>query len=115
MIHNVTIPFMFDTSPIEKQIEAIGESEASKVVRQVVLEGLHKALPSKYNPYSSGVKNDYEIDWKAFASRYMEDWVEKHHQEIVDEAAILLAMKASRKKPWREVLKELRESGELDG
>jgi len=105
MIHNVTIPFSFDTSPIEAQVANIGESEVAKLVDKAVKEGLRDALPTAYG-YSS--RNKSGIDWHRYVDNYMDKWMERHKEEVIDEAALLMAMRGSRKKAWREVLEELK-------
>lgn len=105
MIHDVTIPFSFDTSPIESQIANIGESEVAKIVDKVVKEGIVEALPHGY-VYSAHKRPD--IDWRRYIDNYMDKWMERHKDEVIDEAALLMAMRGSRKKAWREVLEELK-------
>ena len=109
MIHDVTIPFSFDTSPIEEHIANIGEREVSKVIEATVLKGIVSVMPKRgtYGYYDKSRED--EIDWRRFVNDSFHFWLDTHKAEIVDEAALLLAMKASRKKAWREVLAELKE------
>lgn len=100
MIHDVTIPFRFDTSPIEAQVAAIGFDEVAKIIDKVVKEGIAKTLPHSYRG------ND--IDWHRYVDDYMDKWMERHKEEVIDEAALLMAMRGSRKLKWREVLEEYR-------
>lgn len=111
MIHDVTIPFSFDTSPIEAQIADIGEVEVQRIIREVTLNGIYSALPSKNRGYYRNLTphNDNDVDWKAYVDERMDDWLERHKEEVIDEAALLMAMRGSRKKAWREVLDELKE------
>lgn len=116
MIHDVTIPFVFDTSPIEAQIEAIGEKEVSKVIESVTKQGIYGIMPKKggYGYYSNQKPtNDDEVDWRKFIEDRFAKWLDSHAQEVIDEAALLLAARVGRKKAWREVLAELKE--ESDG
>ena len=111
MIHDCTIPFSFDTSPIERQIAAIGEEEVMRIVKEMVRNGVANALPSKFDYGSWNVtKNasDKDIDWKRYVDSYMNSWMERHRQEVVDEAALLMAMRGGRTVRWRDVLAELR-------
>lgn len=108
MIHDVTIPFAFDTSPIEEQIANVGAQEAQKLIEDVVHKGLLSALPKKGSYWAGNPKNEDEIDWKRLVNDRVDEFIESHKDEIVDEAAMLLAMRGSRKKAWREVLDELR-------
>lgn len=109
MIHDVTIPFSFDTTPIENQIANIGEQEVAKAIEATVREGIYSALPKKNGWYRDNTpKSDDEIDWAWFMKDRFEKWLDLHTQEIVDEAAVLMAMRGGRKKAWREVLDELR-------
>lgn len=110
MIHDVTIPFSFDTSPIEKQIANIGEQEVMGLIREVTLNGIYSALPNKNDGYyrSNTPTKDSDINWKRYLDERMDKWLDQHKQEVIDEAAVLMAMRASRKKAWREVLEELK-------
>lgn len=100
MIHDVTIPFRFDTSPIEAQVATIGFDEVAKIIDKVVKEGIAKTLPHSYGG------ND--IEWRRYINDYMDKWMERHKEEVIDEAALLMAMRGSRKLKWREVLEEYR-------
>ena len=112
MIHDVTIPFSFDTTPIEEQIAQIGEQETKRVIREVVTEGIKSVMPMKYS-YGYYTKEETgEIDWRKYVSDYMGEWMSDHAEEVIDEAALLLAAKASRKKAWREVLAEVKAESE---
>lgn len=102
MIHDVTIPFRFDTSPIEAQVATIGFDEVAKIIDKVVKEGIAKALPHSYNYRGN------DIDWRSYINVYMDKWMERHKEEVIDEAALLMAMRGSRKLKWREVLEEYR-------
>ena len=110
MIHDVTIPFSFDTSPIEKQIAELGRDEVAKVVDSVVRQGIADALPRDYgySPYGTDRKGNPKVNWKKYVDGYMDKWMERHAQDIIDEAAVLMAMRGGRKKAWREVLEELK-------
>lgn len=110
MIHDVTIPFIFDTSPIEAQVAEIGREEVAKVVDAVVKKGIADALPADYgyNPYGTDRKGNPKVNWKRYIDGFMDKWMERHAQDIIDEAAVLMAMRCGRKKAWREVLEELK-------
>ena len=113
MIHDVTIPFCFDTSPIEKQIANIGEQEVKRLIHDVTLKGIYSVLPKNNGWYRETPKNDDEVNWKQYLDAQLDKWFDKNRQAIIDEAALLMAMRAGRKKAWREVLEELKE--ERDG
>ena len=108
MINDVTIPFSFDTSPIERQIANIGEQEVKRLIHDVTLKGIYSVLPKNNGWYRETPKNDDEVDWKQYLDAQLDKWFAKNSQAIIDEAALLMAMRAGRKKPWREVLEELR-------
>ena len=111
MVHNVTIPFSFDTSPIEAQIAKIGAEELGKAIGDIVRNGIYSAMPKKnryYSYNSNHPKSDDEIDWVSVIRDWHKDWLDAHSQEVIDEAAMLLAMKVSRKKAWRETLEEFK-------
>lgn len=110
MIHDVTIPFSFDTTPIENQIANIGAQEVKSIIREVTLNGIYSALPSKRNGYYNSLTptKDSDINWKSYVDDRMYKWLDAHRQEIVDEAALLVAMRAGRTTQWRKVLDELK-------
>lgn len=111
MIHDVTIPFSFDTTPIENQIANIGEQEVKNIIREVTLNGIYSAMPSKRHGYYGGKltpTKDGEVDWKAYVDERMYNWLNIHKQEVIDEAALLIAMRAGRTTQWRKVLEELK-------
>lgn len=116
MIHDVTIPFCFDTSPIERQVAELGRDEVAKVVDAVVRQGIADALPRDYgyNTYGTDRKGNPKINWHKYVNDYMDKWMDRHAQDIIDEAALLMAMRGSRKKKWREVLDELREERDAE-
>lgn len=111
MIHNVTIPFAFDTSPIEQQIAKIGQQEVIESIHAIVKEGILSAMPkkSRYSYTSEKPKTFDEIDWVRVVTDRLDRFFESHAETIIDEAALLLAKRASRKKSWREALDELKE------
>jgi len=116
VIHDVTIPFSFDTSPIERQIANIGEREVESIIREVTLNGIYSALPNKNDGYyrSNMPTRDSDINWKRYLDERMDKWLDRHKQEVIDEAALLMAMRGSRKKAWREVLDELRDERDAE-
>ena len=111
MIHNVTIPFSFDTSPIEQQIAQIGQREVANAINAIVKESILTTLPkrSRYSYTTERPKTYDEIDWSRVVIDRLNAFFESHSEEIIDEAALLLAKRASRKKSWREALDELKE------
>ena len=107
MIHDVTIPFSFDTTPIERQIANIGEQEVKKLIHDVALKGIYSVLPSRHCYRLSPTRDD-EVNWKLYLHEELDKWFDKNSQAIIDEAALLMAMRGGRKKTWREVLEELK-------
>ena len=106
------IPFAFDTTPLEKVIQNQGEQEVRRIIEDMVREGVKDAMPKKSNGYAYMSGNDpklsVEIDWRKFVEDRFSRWLDEHQQEIIDEAALLMAAKGSRKKAWREVLAEVK-------
>ena len=110
----IVIPFAFDTAPIEKLLQEQGEAEVKSIIEKMVKEGVWAALPKKY---TYGYSNkEPEVDWKKFIEDRLHRWLDEHQQEIIDEAALLMAAKGGRNKAWREVLAEMRdEAARQDG
>lgn len=102
----IVVPFAFDTAPIEERLREHGEEEVERLLRQLVHEHVIEALPKKSDYYGHKTKTP---DWSGIMRNYVYDWLDDHTQEIVDEAAMLMAARAAQKKPWREVLKQLKE------
>ena len=114
MVHDVVIPFRFDTAAIEEQIKNIGESEVAKVIREVTLNALCSVMPSKNRGYYHDMapSSTSDIDWRRYVDERMYEWLNEHADEIIDEAALLLAAKAKSRKRWRDVLAELKDDCE---
>jgi hypothetical protein len=109
MIHDVTIPFRFDTSPIERQIESYGAELVGKAIADTVRQGIYSVMPKVNGWYNDRTPTkDSEVNWRAYVDERMKAWLDENKQEVIDEAALLLAMRAGRKKAWREVLEELK-------
>ena len=114
MINEIVIPFQFNTAPIEDRLQEHGYEE---IVRQII-EKAEKAMLDKL-PCGRNSNNWYydkatakklsDVDWKGMAYDRLDAAISEHMDEIVDEAALLLAMRGNRKKKWREVLAELKE------
>lgn len=115
----IVIPFAFDTAPIEKLLQEQGETEVMRIIEKLVMDGIRAALPNKSKGYYSGYqqqKKEPEIDWRLFLEDRFTRWLDEHQQEIIDEAALLMAARGGRKKAWREVLAETRdEAARQDG
>ena len=113
MINEIVIPFQFNTAPVEERLQEHGYEE---IVRQI-LESAEKAMLSKLPSSRNGdwyysresAKKLSDVDWKRMANDRLDAAIAEHMDEIVDEAAMLLAMRGNRKKKWREVLAELKE------
>ena len=108
----IVIPFAFDTAPLEKLLQEQGEAEVMRVLEQLVNDGIKAALPQKQRYSYSGYqkKNEEpEIDWHKYVEDHLNRWIDTHAEEIIDEAALLMAARMGRKKTWREVLAEVKE------
>lgn len=108
----IVIPFAFDTAPIEKLLQEQGEQEVMRIIEKLVMDGIRASMPQKVQYGYSGYelqKKEPEIDWRKFVEDHFSRWLDDHSQEIIDEAALLMAAKAGRKKAWREVLAEIKE------
>lgn len=102
----IVIPFAFDTTPLEAMLQEQGKDEVMKILHQMVEDNVIKQIPRKENYY--GVRLN-EPDWNRYIKEYFRSWLDDHVEEIVDEAALLLAARAGRKNKWREILKEVKE------
>ncbi len=106
----ITIPFAFDTAPIEETLQKHGEEEAVRKRREMVEENVVKKVPKKWSNYHG--RTD-EPDWSEFLRCEFNEWLSEHATEIIDEAALLLAQRASGRKAWKDVLTEVkREMGD---
>ena len=115
----IVIPFAFDTAPIEELLQNQGEAEVMRIIEKLVMDGVRASMPQKVQYGYSGYqqqKKEPEIDWRKFLEDRFTRWLNDHQQEIIDEAALLMAAKGSRRKAWREVLAEMRdEAARQDG
>jgi len=114
----VTIPFAFDTAPIEQMLQNEGEKIALKMVKDMVTEKVISSLPAAgYGGYgySTGKpKSLDDVDWRGAVNNVIRDILESHTDEIIDEAAMLMAERASRKRTWRETLAAVKEETDAD-
>jgi hypothetical protein len=104
----IVVPFTFDTDPIEQRLQNVGVEEVNKRIDEIITEHVLDVLPKTMSAWNGDVKTD----WRAYVDSRMDAFLDEHTQEIVDEAAILMAMRASRRKAWKDVLAEYREEGE---
>lgn len=103
----ILVPFAFDTTPIEQMLEDVGKDDVLKRIDELVNDYVLSAIPKEpdgWGGYSAG-----KPDWKSLVTRRIDAFLDSHSEEIVDEAALLLAMRAGNKKKWRDVLKEYKE------
>lgn len=103
----IVIPFAFDTAPLEQMLQEQGEEEVIKILTKLVEENVISKIPKKRIGY--GYRETTEPDWEQFITNNFYGWLNDHAEDIVDEAALLLVQKGSRKKKWREVLAEIKE------
>jgi hypothetical protein len=106
----IVIPFAFDTAPLEKLLQEQGEDEVMKILTKLVEENVISRIPKTgtYGKYY-GDSRPGEPDWNEFLANRFYKWLDDHTEDIIDEAALLLVQKGSRKKKWREVLAEMKE------
>lgn len=104
----VLVPFTFDTSAIEAKMEQVGEAEIEKKLNEVIEQGVRECIPKKY----VGMYGESKPDWRQYVDSRFGEWLNEHAREIVDEAAMLLAMRGFRRKEWKAVLAEMRASDE---
>lgn len=105
----ITIPFAFDTTPIEEMLQKHGEEEAMRILRKMVEDNVIKEVPKKRTYYGT----TDEPDWHGLMEKCFVDWLNEHKEEVIDEAALLLAAKACRTKKWRELLTEIKEGKDV--
>lgn len=104
----ILIPFTFDTTPIEAKMGMLSEDEVAKKVDEIIEQKVAEQLPKKYDSWNSkGV-----TDWKSYLDNKFYEWLNDHAQDIIDEAAMLLATRGFRKKEWKQILKEVKELDE---
>ena len=101
----IMVPFAFDTAPAEEMLQKHGEEEAMRILREMVEENVISQVPKKRNYYGMTGK----LDWHGLMEECFADWLNKHKEEVIDEAALLLAAKAGRTKKWRELLTEIKD------
>lgn len=114
MINEIVIPFQFNTAPIEERLQEHGYEEITRQILESAEKAMLDKLPcgrNRNNWYydKATAKKLSDVDWKGMANDRLDAAIAEHMDEIVDEAALLLAMRGNRKKKWREVLAELKE------
>lgn len=106
----IVIPFAFDTAPMEEFLKEQGLDEVKNVIKDTVKDGLRNILPKKYS-YGYG-SSEPSVDWKRYLDDTFRSWLDDHSQEVIDEAALLLAARVGRKKAWRDLLAEIKEDSD---
>lgn len=107
----IVIPFAFDTAPLEGMLQEQGEQEVTRILTDMVQKNVIDAIPKETDFYGCEKKGG-KPNWNKFLTNVFFEWLGQHHDEIIDEAALLLAQRASSKKRWRDVLRELKEEEE---
>ena len=114
MRHEVMIPFEFNTDAVEAALAKMGEEQVTDMVRSIVGDAVDSAIakevPARDVRYYGATSGP---DWGKYIRDKMYKWMDDHSEEIIDEAALLMAARASRRKAWRDVLAEVK--GETDG
>lgn len=108
----LTIPIEFDTSAIESRLETDGYEMVIESITKAVMTSILKCLPGEPRGYYSGnsaPRSFDEVNWSKFVGQRLDLWMQEHAEEVVDEAAILLAQKGARKRKWRDLVHELKE------
>jgi hypothetical protein len=102
----ITIPFSFDTAPIEQMLQEVSKDEVTRKVDEIVKEGVLSALPEAY---SSGWGGTGKPDWNTYVRNRTDAFIAKNADTIIDRASVLLAMRGATKRPWKDVLAEYKE------
>ena len=102
----IVIPFAFDTAPVEKMMQEHGKDEVMKILHDMVRDNLVACVPRHKDYYGRDTENP---NWSALMRDCFKEWLDEHSEEIVDEAALVLAQRGSSKRKWRDVLKEIKE------
>lgn len=101
----IVIPFTFDTAPIEQMMQEQGMDEAHKILERIVQEQVIDKVP-KERDYYGYERAGARPDWKGLLEQRIDKFVSDNAETIIDEAALLLVMRGSRKAKWRDVLAE---------
>ena len=102
----IVIPFAFDTAPLEARLRDHGEEEVTRILRDMVRDNLVACVPKKEDYYG---RETGDPNWSRLMRDYFREWLDGHAEEIVDEAALILAQRGSSKRRWRDVLREVKE------
>ena len=102
----LVIPFAFDTAPLEARLREHGEEEVTKILHDVVRRNLISCVPVKEDYYGNATKDP---NWSRLMRDCFREWLDEHAEEIVDEAAMMLAQRGHSKRRWRDVLTEAKE------
>lgn len=110
----IVVPFAFDTTPIEQMLEDVGKDDVLKRIDELIKDYVLEAIPKESDSWGYSVGDGWgynagKPDWKSLVTRRVDAFLDSHSEEIVDEAALLLAMRSGSKRRWRDVLKEHKE------
>ena len=102
----ITVPFAIDTAPIEAKLQGDLEQIVRERICEAVDEAIEDRFPREINWYGD---KDGKRSFELAVNARIDAFLEAHAGEIIDEAALLLAKRASRDDRWREVLAEVKE------
>ena len=105
----IVIPFAFDTAPVERLLQEHGKDEVMKILREMGERNLVECVPEQEDYYGNGTGNP---NWARLMRDCFKEWLDGHSEEIVDEAALMLAQRGSSKRKWRDVLKGIKEGND---
>lgn len=93
MQHIINVAFDFDDTTVKKYIE----ERAINDVRDRIWNLTQKHMPQGYR------------EWDSFVREPVSDFLEKHADEVIDIAAIMVAKRVESRKAWKEALADARD------
>jgi hypothetical protein len=105
----VNVPFEFDERAIEEKLRVEGDRIVDHTIRDMVRDDVIAQLPKRHTYYGYG-SGEGEVDWGEAMRQMFSEYLSEHVSEIVDEAAVLLAMRAEKRKGWKAAVAEYRAS-----
>lgn len=119
MQHVINIAFDFDDRSISDYVERHAKDDIRDTAVAEIMDQIRKSgLPTRPYPASRalGAKGP-SVDWHAVVQDRVDHeidlFLDDHAQDVIDEAALLVARRVERRKSWRETLADVH--AEADG
>lgn len=102
----MTIPFEFDTGPIERRLQENGYELVMLSLTDKCEAKMLSTLSKKGGYWRETPETWDEVDWKDIVYRRINQAIDDNVDEIIQLAALMLAKRVGSRKKWKEIADE---------